>query len=195
MKMFEEWFWNKNEPQPVKKEKLTHIEEVQEEENISKEEIQNAVNLFFNYEKKVKFYLNAFKSHKEDIYFDKFIKFYHKIVEQLYRLWKIKDEINLENFNFDKEFKKVSNAYDGTTLVGENLAGLMKDVTLWLNIMDIRSEDEDVYYCDSETIRDQRGFFRYKRCKYKNRIKEEKKKEEHKEVDPFGEEEWKDENK
>ena len=197
IKLYEEWWWGKSEPKQPPKEKLTHIEEVQEEPEISKDEIQNAVDTYFKFKKKTKFYLNAFHSHKTNDYFDKFILFYHKTIEQLYRLWKIKDSINIQNFNFDEELSDDSRQYDGTKLTGDYLIKKIKDITFWLNVMDPRSKVKDVYYYEIEVKRSQYGRFNttFEVCETKNRLREEKKREEHKEVDPFSEEEWKDENK
>ena len=179
IKLYEEWWGNS-------KEKLTHIEEVQEEPNISKEEIQNAVDTYIKLKKKTIFYKNAFNSHNGNAaYFDKTISFYHKTIEQLYRIWKIKHEINIENFNFDKELEENSRRYSGIQLYGSELAKLMYDVTLWLNIMDPKATDKSIYYYKISNQRNGRFY------EFKNRIEEEKKREEHKGVDPFGEEEWK----
>lgn len=179
IKIYEEWFWNNQIKK--KEEELDEIERVQEEPLISAEELDEYIKKYQKQKERYNFYLDLYYAgHKK--YFNKIVFSLRESTKMLYKIVKSKDVVG-NKLNLNEEITEIGDNYVNFTIGDSNEEALkfMYDITFYLNRMYKTIKNKNgVYYFDVVN----------RVYKFKNKEEVEKKKKEHEEIDPFGEEEW-----
>jgi len=184
LELYEKWFFNKK--------KGYNIDIVQDEPidvskiDIYRDNINNDIKLMGRY--RLAFIANR-NNNKSIYYLEKFIGILHSLSINLYKYFRLlyrDNDIDVVKNDklFNKAYKKLSFRFGTIVLFDDNrLHNYMNDIEYFLNRISSVVDD------NLKKVR----FYKVvdgKFTVYYDRIKVEKQKEEHKDVDPFGEEDW-----
>jgi len=137
------------------------------------------------------------KGKRRSYYFGKSLKEYHNSVINIYRLFRLitkDDEYPVKEFKltgdnwFNDTFRRLATKFHGTGYSPKyHSERYMIDIEHFLNRMTLHMTDEtELRYCHEK---ENNGYIRFL-----DKIEVEKEIEEHKDIDPFGEENWTEED-